>query len=84
MFQLALLIQFGGDKSKIDACQIKEYLESGQNNFLGELMERHLQLSEIILPIRIWDGSFRGMIDFEKTIIRNNATIDEWEKALVS
>lgn len=77
-----------GDRSKINACQIKEhpgkwtdYWESYRNT--RDYMEIELQQMESVLLTRLPDETFRGVYNFLKATIPDTP-IDEIEKALVS
>lgn len=75
-----------GDKSKIDACMIKENPGDWQGlpaNSRMEYMESILQQLEYYLSTRVPDDTFRGIINFEKATVPDTP-IDDIEKALVS
>lgn len=81
-----------GDKSKINACTIKEnpgnWIKGG-TTFNGidmdsnDFMEYQLDGYEAALSTRLSDETFRGIINFQRATIPGTP-IDEIEKALVS
>lgn len=78
-FQLDLLLQFDGDKSKIYACKIHE---GSPEQFSTEITDLRLQILETILPTRLSDEVFRGILRFENATLPDTP-IKEIEKALV-
>lgn len=79
--------RLNGDKSKIDSCMIKESPGNWENYWTAwhntrEFMEHKLQLLETILPTRLPDETFRGILNFKRATIPDTP-IDEIEKALV-
>lgn len=74
-----MVIQFDGDKSKITACKIQE---GSPEQFSSEMTELRLQVLETIMPTRLTEEVFRGILNFEKATIPGTPT-NEIEKALV-
>lgn len=81
------MVRLHGDKSKINACMIKESPGNWESNWTSwhnsrELMEYILQQLETILPTRLDDESFRGLLNFKRSTMPDTP-INEIEKALV-
>lgn len=72
-----LLIKFDGDKSKINACKIKEQRESLADQTYWEFV---LESAEIYLPTRVSDETYLGILNITRATFSNG----EIEKALVS
>lgn len=86
IIQIHVIKELHGDKSKINACMMKE--NPGHWNWPSYLntrreMESTLQKIESIFSTRLPDESFRGLINFLKATIPDTP-IDEIERALVS
>lgn len=79
--------QMDGDRSKINACMIKEMPKNWERYWevwygSRSYLEHDLQQLESILPIRLPDETFRGILNFKRATIPDTP-IDEIEKALV-
>lgn len=78
-----LLTRLDGDKSKINACKIKEDSEYLTEQLPSEFVKHQLKGLEVILPTRLSDETSRGILNIARATPSNTA-IDEIEKALVS
>lgn len=74
------MIEFDGDRSKITTCKIQE---GSPEQFSTEFTELRLQVLETIMPTRLSEDTFRGILNFERATIPNTPK-GEIEKALVS
>lgn len=81
------MTQLQGDRSKIDACTMQNSLGMYEHKGLHPLMPRDymqnlLEQIESILPTRLTDETFRGIMDFINAT-KAGASMDQIREALV-
>lgn len=77
-----------GDRAKIDACTMQKqrgmYEHQGMPPRVSTyFMQELLEILESVLPTRLTDETFRGIMNFIKAT-KSDTTMDQIQKALVS
>lgn len=82
------MTQFQGDQSKINACTMEKKLKILKQDwssmkYLRRDIDINVERMEYILPTRLADETFSGMMNFIK-VAKDDASTDQFQKALVS